>query len=173
MPDRGSDWNERARTVEELHRRFSGAIFDLSVRMLADRSQAEDAVQETFVNAFRSLDSFRYGTNPLPWLYRIATNVCLRLLRTRKRLQLDDRADRTAAATRDPVGKIHARRVLEQLVDELDERGQVILVSHYISGMDQGQIAEMLGISRRAVVKRLTALRKRLGHLFEEETGND
>ena len=54
---------------------------------------------------------------------------------------------------------IHARRALEELLETLDERGQEILVAHYIAGMDQGQIAVALGISRRAVVKRLTKLR--------------
>ncbi len=173
IPMRGDDRSDPVRSVETLHRKYAGAIFDLCVRMLGDRALAEDAVQETFINAFRAWASFRYGKSPLPWLYRIATNVCLKTIRQRKRIILNDKADNVAALQRDPVGKIHARRVLESLVDELDERGQIILASHYIAGMDQGQIAHMLGISRRAVVKRLSALRKRLGHLFEEGPHHD
>jgi DNA-binding transcriptional regulator LsrR (DeoR family) len=69
----------------------------------------------------------------------------------------------------DPISEIHNRRVLEQLVDALDQKSLQIVVSHFISGMDQGQIALSLGISRRAVVKRLTALKRRVGPLFEKE----
>jgi RNA polymerase sigma-70 factor (ECF subfamily) len=142
--------------------------------MLGDRSEAEDAVQETFVSAFKALDSFRYGDSHLPWLYRIATNACLKIIRTRKRkgVALTESPERMADRVRDPVREIHARHVLETLVDELDERSQQILVAHYVAGMDQGQIAASLGITRRAVVKRLTKLRRRAGHLFEEGTND-
>ena len=75
---------------------------------------------------------------------------------------------RTVAPAADPVAKIHVRRVLEELTCELDERGMEILTAHYIAGMNQGQIAASLGISRRAVVKRLTKLRARAEHIFGE-----
>jgi len=164
--------DERARAIEVLHRKYAGVIYDLCVRMLGDRSEAEDAVQETFVSAFRALDSFRYGDSHLPWLYRIATNACLKVIRTRKRkgVALTEAPERAADRPRDPVREIHARRVLASLVGELDERDQEILAAHFVAGMDQGQIATALGISRRAVVKRLTKLRRRAGNLFEEGT---
>jgi RNA polymerase sigma-70 factor (ECF subfamily) len=163
---------DRAQAIEVLHRRFAGVLYDHCVRMLGDRSEAEDAVQDTFLSAFRALDSFRYGESHLPWLYRIATNACLKIIRTRKRkgVELTETPERMADRPRDPVSDIHARRVVESLVDEIDDRSLEILVSHYVAGMDQGQIAGSLGISRRAVVKRLTKLRRRAGHLFEEGT---
>jgi RNA polymerase sigma-70 factor (ECF subfamily) len=149
-------------------------IYDLCVRILMDRSAAEDAVQETFLSAFRSFDSFKYGERYLAWLYRIGTNVCLKVIRKHrsKGTEIIEHPDRIGSPERDPVNQIHVRRVLAFLMDELDERGQEILIAHYIWGMDQGQIAHALGISRRAVVKRLSALRKRAGHLFEEDSSD-
>jgi RNA polymerase sigma-70 factor (ECF subfamily) len=157
-----------------LHRRYAGVLYDKCMRLLGDPSEAEDAVQETFVNAFRSLDSFRFGKSHLPWLYRIATNACFKIMRTRRRneaalLEHPEQVDRPG---RDPVHAIHVRRVIEKASGELDERGRQILVAHYLDGMDQGQIARGLGISRRAVVKRLTALRLRVEHLFSEVRDN-
>jgi len=127
-------------------------------------------VQETFVSALHSLSSFRYGSSHLPWLYRIGTNVCLKNIRQRKRYASErpDSGDLRPSPAADPVARLDARRLLERLQDEMDERDLEILVSHYISGMDQGEIAASLGISRRAVVKRLTLLRGRVGHLWKE-----
>lgn len=160
---------DRERIVEELHGKYAGLVYGLCLRMLGTRADADDAVQETFLAAFRGLGSFTYGESHLPWLYRIATNACLKAIRTRRRKgasPLDD-PGRAPSPERDPVREIHARRALEGLIATLDERGQEILVAHYVAGMDQGQIAAALGISRRAVVKRLTKLRGLAGDLWE------
>ena len=157
-----------------LHRRYASVIFDLCLRILNDPQEAEDAVQETFVSAFRSMSSFRYGDSYLPWLYRIGTNACLKMIRTKRRkgTGLIEYPESIPSGAKDSCHQLQTRQILQSLVDELDERSQQILVAHYISGMDQSQIANSLGISRRAVVKRLTGLRKRLGHLFEEDQNN-
>jgi len=154
-----------------LHRRYAGVIYDLCVRILMDRQEAEDAVQETYLSAFRFLSSYRYGDSYLPWLYRIATNVCLKIIRTRRRKGTTptDNIDRMATEHDDPLSAIDTRRILEELVEQLDKRSLEIVVAYYISGMDQGQIAQAIGISRRAVVKRLSALKRRVNHLFEKE----
>jgi len=166
---------DRERTVEELHRKYAGLVYGLCLRMLGTRAEADDAVQETFLAAFRGLGSFTYGESHLPWLYRIAVNACLKALRTRRRKgasPLDDQ-ERWPSPERDPVRDIHARRALEELLETLDERGQEILVAHYIAGMDQGQIAVALGISRRAVVKRLTKLRGLAADIWEGGSRRD
>jgi RNA polymerase sigma-70 factor (ECF subfamily) len=166
----GSD--DRTATIEMLHRRYAGIIFDLCFRTLSDRAEAEDAVQETFLGAFRGLSSFRYGESHLPWLYRIATNVCLKFLRTRRRkgTGLLEKPELIAAGLADAERRTDFRRKLEQLMDGLDGRSREIVIAHYIGGMDQGQLASFLGISRRSVVKRLTAVRDRARRVFEEES---
>jgi RNA polymerase sigma factor (sigma-70 family) len=160
--------DDRERIVEELHGKYAGFVYGLCLRMLGTRDDADDAVQETFLAAFRGLGSFTYGASHLPWLYRIATNACLKAIRTRRRKGASplDQPEREPAPERDPVREIHARRALEELFEKLDARGREILVAHYVAGMDQGQIAEALGISRRAVVKRLSKLRSRAGDLW-------
>jgi RNA polymerase sigma-70 factor (ECF subfamily) len=160
----------RKRDISALHQRFGGVLYDFCVRLLNDRSEAEDAVQEVFLNAYRAYDSFTFGESRLPWLYRIASNTCFKFIRTRKRkgpVLIED-TDRKASCDAHPADTLHAKRILEQLASDLDERGFEILVSHFLSGMTQDEIASHLGISRRAVVKRLTALRKQVGSKLEE-----
>jgi len=160
---------DRERTVEELHRRYAGLVYGLCLRMLGAQADADDAVQETFLAAFCGLGTFTYGESHLPWLYRIATNACLKALRTRRRKGASPLTEPSMVPSPepDPVREIHARRALGELLESLDERGQEIVVAHYVAGMDQGQIAAALGISRRAVVKRLTRLRGLAAKLWE------
>lgn len=163
---------DKAKTIEDLHRRFGGVIFDHCLRILGTRADAEDAVQETFVNAYRALSSFHYGDSHLPWLYRIATNTSLKVIRSRKRYASRDQTEPIAQMpdnnSSDVADNLHARRALESLTDELDLRSMEILEAHCVSRMNQSEIADFLGISRRAVVKRLTAIRSRATELFGE-----
>ena len=75
----------------------------------------------------------------------------------------------TAATPRVVLACGGLRRELERLVEGLDPRGQEILVACCVDGMTQEEIAASLGISRRAVVKRLAALREQAGRIFEGE----
>jgi RNA polymerase sigma-70 factor, ECF subfamily len=159
---------ERVSVIEELHRRYAGVLYDKCVRLLGDRAEAKDAVQETFISAFRAIDRFQETERGhLPWLYRIATNVCIKIIRTRRRKGAEPLGDHDPPSPApDPVEALHVRAVLDQLSGQIDERTMEILVAHYVDGIDQGQIADQYGISRRAVVKRLTALRARAGELL-------
>lgn len=165
--------DDQVRTLESLHRRYASVVFDKCVRVMGNAADADDAVQQTFINAFRALPAFRdAGHGHLPWLYRIATNVCLKMITTRRKrgtTPLDDERQAIAAPRADPVATLHARAILEQLVDLVDEKTLAIFVAHYVDGLDQGEIAAELGISRRAVVKRLTALRAKASTLLGVE----
>lgn len=159
-------------TVERLHRKYAGILYDKSRRMLGDSGEAEDAVQETFIQAYRSLDSFNYGESHLPWLFRICTNVCLKIIRTRRRkgaVPKDELPESAACGNNNVEEEMHLRRVIGQLADQVDERTWHILVSYFADGLDQEQIAKQLGISRRAVVKRLTKLRVLVNDLIAGE----
>lgn len=166
---------ERTQTIETLHRSYAGVIYDLCVRILKDTSEAEDAVQETFLNAFRALDSFSYGDSHLPWLYRIGTNVCLKMIRTQKRkgaLLTDEIESTTQGTEPDLANQLSIRNQLADLVSTMDQRNVEILVYHHVVGMNQEEVASMLGISRRAVVKRLTKL-KQIAQESQLEAQND
>ncbi len=149
------------KVLEDLHQKYSGVIFYKCKNFLTDGEEAKDAVQETFLSAYKALDRFDKKHTYLAWLYQIATNVCLKILRKRKRGKKAINLTRNAELSFSPQeeGKIMAREIIETVVNELDEREQVIFVSYFIDGLSQGQIAENLGISRRTVVKKVKQLR--------------
>ena len=164
----GDKTQRRLAAVEALHRQCAAAVYDKCLRILQDTGDAEDAVQETFLRAYGAWESFSYGPSRLPWLYRIATNVCLQTLRTRRRKGAAPLVVEVVDVGSSAAEIAAARQIVLRLFDELDERGQEILVAHFIDGMAQGEIATMLGISRRAVVKRLAILRLRAQEILQE-----
>lgn len=149
--------------IEELHRRHAAQVYVTCLRMLGCPSEAEDAVQETFLRAQRALPGLREKAAAAGWLRRIACNVSRNMIRTRRRKGLTPvpDSDDFHAPGSSSVDEIHCRRVLKQLAEELDERSLRILVACYRDGLSQKEIAAQLGLSRRSVVKRLSGLRRR------------
>jgi RNA polymerase sigma-70 factor (ECF subfamily) len=99
-----------------LYHRYEQDAWSLASFKLRDRHEAEDAVQETFLRAYRSLRAFRGGESARPWLLTICRNVCLDRLRTRVArgtVFLDDHTGPEPAAPEDdPDGRIDLRRAL-------------------------------------------------------------
>jgi RNA polymerase sigma-70 factor (ECF subfamily) len=154
--------DRRTQILEDLHRRYAGAVYHKCLMMLSDRSEAEDAVQETYLKAYLILneETVTDAGSRLPWLYAIARHVCLHALRTRRRkglLLVED----TEASDNVQLGRLAARSHLAWLLGALDERDRRILASTFIDGVTQAESALRLGVSRRAVVKRIASMRAR------------
>ena len=130
------------------------------VRRFVRGDAAADLLQEVFERAVKYQDGFAGRSSPVPWLYQITTRVCLHHLRdTQKRASLLEfwgapmwsRPSMTA----DPETRAFLKQVWRLLDEELSEIGTY----HYVDGLTQAEIADLLGCSRRTVGNRLTTLR--------------
>lgn len=155
---------------DKIYRIYSAKLHRHCIKILRDQAEAEDAVQETFLRAYRAREKFHFGDNPFKWLCCIGTNSCLMILRTRRRKSaiISDSIDQIIASDGNPERRLGARQVLEKILLEMDECGLKIVIAHYLFGMSQGEVAEQLGISRRAVVKRLSSMRNRYEEQLEK-----
>ena len=153
----------RLDAFEELVRRHRLGAYRVALRMLGDESDAEDATQDAFVQAWRNLDRFRADAAFSTWMYRIVTNRCLNMLRARRRTEpLPE--DREAPASR-PDRIAEGRWQLQDLtraIVRLTPEQRAPLVLRELQGCSYEEIAETLDLSISAVKSRLHRARLEL-----------
>ncbi|MEK6720540.1 MAG: sigma-70 family RNA polymerase sigma factor [Chloroflexota bacterium] len=176
---------ERARTGDleafnDLVRAYQDHLYSLVVRMVPDRDQAGDAVQEAFFSAFRNMDRFR-GGSVRSWLSRICVNAAMDAQRLKKRRPAqpypeleDDNWQPPAGADADPertaIGA-ERTRVLHGALAAITDDQRTAIVLFDVEGYDYGEIAALTGVSLGTVKSRIhrgrLALRDRLSDRME------
>jgi RNA polymerase sigma-70 factor (ECF subfamily) len=153
----------RLDAFEELVRRHRLGAYRVALRMLGDESDAEDATQDAFVQAWRKLAGFRADAAFSTWMYRIVTNRCLNMLRARRRTEpLPE--DREAPASR-PDRIAEGRWQVDDLqraIGRLTPSQRAPLVLRELEGLSYEEIAEALELSIPAVKSRLHRARLEL-----------
>ena len=155
---------------EELVHAHEKGIYNLCLRMLGDEQDALDAAQEAFFKAFRSLSSFRGDSRFSTWLYRLASNVCLDMLRRRPgtpTLSLDDDESPLFLADSSPspheaVERWEIRRTVRAALAALPEDFRQIIVLRDVNGFSYEEIADITGLGTGTVKSRLFRARKKL-----------
>ena len=138
-----------------LYRMYGPVIYARCVRLLGDRAAAEDAMQETFVRVQRHLEKAPDAEAALRWVYRIATNYCLNEIRDRKLRPQGEDDERPDAPTENLATALADRDLVARIVYRSPPKLRAPAWLHHVDGLDQGEVAKVLGISRRTVVNRL------------------
>ncbi|MDP1555323.1 MAG: sigma-70 family RNA polymerase sigma factor, partial [Hyphomonas sp.] len=115
--------------VRALVNRYSPGVLSLATRMLADRAEAEDVTQETFLRAWKALPGWEPRAKFSTWLHRVALNLCYDRLRKRKESlpgDLPDHAD-TRLAPHDALDQSQRVTAIEHAIGELPERQSAAL----------------------------------------------
>lgn len=135
--------SEAFAALVRLHQRRAYAIVRAIVLSHED---AEDAVQEGFLHAYRALDRFLPDQPFGAWLYRIMANAALDLVRRRKVRDADELPDSVPVPFRDPGEADELRRRLEAALTKITDRQRSVIVLHDVEGFTHGEIGTMLGI---------------------------
>lgn len=150
----------------ELYRKFGAALRRKCERMTGSREEAEDVVQTLFVELVRT------GRTDvgLGYLFRAATNACLNRLRDRRRRAelLEQHGQTVLGGVGRPIDdQVMSLDLLVRLVDLLEPSDVEILVYRYLDRMSQDEVAELVGLSRKTVGRRLAEIRARVEALAE------
>ena len=170
---------------EALMRRYNGTLFRVARAILKDDSEAEDALQEAYLEAYRHIGQFRGESRLGTWLTRIAINQALMRLRMQKRdrvvvsLGSGSPADRTSLAanvaapsSESPQGamlRAEIRRIVEQKIDELPVAFRAVFVMREVEDMTVDETAECLSIPAATVRTRLFRARALLREALARE----
>ncbi len=152
--------------MEQLYHCHQPQIYALCYRLLERAEDAEDAVQATFVRAFRALPRFRGESSARTWLYRIATNEALGMLRRRRDAPPIEEAD---PASPDGAAAVLERLAVRAALARLTPDHRAILVLRAWEELSYTEIAGVLGISLPAVKMRLNRARAEFRKHYEED----
>ncbi len=151
--------------VEALFRTYGPLVRRRARSILNNDSEADDATQEVFVKVLASLDAFRGESQPSTWLYRITTNLCLNRIRDSKRHKgrLEELAVSRQAhieASRPTSPGLEGRLALQVLLQRLPAELAEVAIYYHVDGMEQEEIAQLIGVARRTVGYRLERFRE-------------
>lgn len=152
--------------LEQIFRNHIDSAIRLAYLICRNWATAEDAVQEAFLQAFRSLDSFQDDRPFKPWFTKIVVN---KAKRTKDRLdrghvpyQIEEPNPHRAYAPEEHALEQEGVNALFQAINELDEKHRLPLLLKYVSGLTEAQIAETLSMPVSRVKSRLYVARQRL-----------
>ena len=157
----------------ELYKKYSRAMFNTSLRIVNDRSDAEDILQEAFTDAFRSLKDFHFTSSFGAWLKKIVINKSINFLRKR-RMALTD-IDETNVMELPDEEIIDEAMILLQVekikecMQQLNDHTRTVLSLYLFEGYDHEEIAGILKISSTAVRSQYMRARQKLLKLLKKE----
>ena len=175
-------------SLEALATRHEQKVYSLALRILRQRQDAEDVVQQTFFSVLGNLEGFREESSFATWLMRIATHAALKVIRKRRGLEtvsLDAAADFADLAEPIPhpqfiadwresphelVAHRETRRLLDAALNQLDEKHRLVFLLRDVQGLSVRETAQALALTEANVKVRLLrarlALREQLTRAF-------
>jgi len=173
----------------DLVKRYDQKLYNFSLRMCRDHSDAEDMVQDTFLNVFKYLKDFRYETKFKNWLYKVAASTCIKKRRKskfapEKELSLDDfrPGDETEAAQKVPEWALmpldkllneELSTAIHQAILSIPRKYRMVIVLRDLEGFSTAETGQILNLSPANVKVRLHRarlyLRDKLKGYFENE----
>ncbi|MBF6436428.1 RNA polymerase sigma factor [Nocardia cyriacigeorgica] len=169
LVSRSKDGDVRA--YEQLVLRHQGQMFRLASKMLADRAEAEDVVQEVFLAAWRRLAQLNDDAAFVGWLYRMTTNRCLNVIRAR-RPHVEADLDLTESPRSD-IQPEHATQVNTQLealnvaLQDLTPEQRACWLLREVHGLSYEEIGDIVGANTTAVRGRIARARAQLSEVMK------
>lgn len=175
--------NEQLSDLILLYEKYKRPLHTYIYRLLGSQEDADDLTQEVFMRAFVSWDDLYDRDNLSPWLYRIATNLCVDQLRRRKRIswwpltrrrggeqQFDPGSEEEAPylpADSGGIPEVFEREQIRQALASMPEDYAIVLVLSAAQGLPYQDIASIVGISPNAAATRISRAKR----MFAEQYG--
>jgi len=160
-----------------LVKKYQKKIYALAYRMVKNHDAADDMAQETFINAYSSIKSFKLGYSFYTWLYRICVNLSINYLKRQKFVISESQFEEEVSPlekkteSEDPLNLLvqkEQEKKIEQAIDSLPPKYKTVFVLRVYEDLSYEEIAQTLKISLGTVMSRLFRARERLQELLKD-----
>jgi RNA polymerase sigma-70 factor (ECF subfamily) len=159
--------NDKARF--QLYQLYSKAMFNVCYRMMNNREDAEDMLQESFVQAFQKLESFRHESGFGTWLKTITIHTCINALNKRKLdLKYFDEMHRFDTKEEEPEEALYTTENVIEAMNQLPEGGRIVFSLYLLEGYDHGEIAQILNITESTSKTQYMRAKRRVYEIMKQ-----
>ena len=153
----------------ELYQLYSKAMFNICLRMLKNEADAEDLLQNSFIDVFTKLDTFRFQSTIGAWIKRIVVNNCINFLKKRRLYfeEIDDRIG-NQEDTPDEEEPVLSVQAIKDAIFQLPDGYRVVFSLYQMEGYDHKEIAEILNVSEQTSKSQYSRARKKLRELLSQ-----
>lgn len=153
----------------KLYKLYSRGMYNVAFRIVHDEEEAEDVLQEAFINAFRNLSLYRGDATFGAWLKRIVVNKSINSVKRKRMDRFPEEGVEVAEENNEefldfPYTVEKVRSAMEKLPDGY----RMVLSLYLLEGYDHGEIAEILGISESTSKSQFNRSKKKLRELLEQ-----
>jgi len=156
----------------ELYRLYSKAMYNVCLRMVRDELEAEDLLQNSFVDVFTKLHTFRFRSSVGAWIKRIVVNNCINFLKKKKVYfeELDDHQVPVEQAITDtsPTQGLSVQSVRKAMF-ELPDGYRVVFTLYMLEGYDHKEIGNILGITEATSKSQYSRAKKKLRDIIQSQ----
>ena len=157
---------------EALYRQYAKAMYNTSLRIVNNSADAEDVLQEAFLDAFRSLPDFNYRSTFGAWLKRIVINKSINVLRKRRLDLVDIEQSNAFVVPEEPSIDEHEIQYkvkeIKSAITRLPDGYRAVLSLYLLEGYDQEEIASILGITHTTVRTQYIRAKQKLLYLLKQ-----
>ncbi len=160
-----------SRAQYQLYQLYARAMYNICYRMMNNREEAEDMLQESFSEAFHSLGTFRFDSAFGAWLKRITVNKCINALKKKKAdlVPVDNLPELPGEFESDADMPGLSVAQVTQAMDQLPEGYRVVFSLYLLEGYDHAEIAQIMGISEATSKSQYSRARQRMKEIITNQ----
>jgi len=158
--------------------KYKSFVFNIALKILNKREDAEEVAQDSFIKAFKAIDGFKYQSKFSTWLYRITFNNAISRTRQKKFFQQEINEDitesvnlSTGADGLENLNRIDRRDVLRAALENLSEEENLLISLYYYEENSMSEVAEIVGLEENLVKVKIHRARKKLHSLLLDLLG--
>ncbi len=151
-----------------LYKQYSKAMYNLAYRMMNNREDAEDILQETFTECFRKIETFRFESTFGAWLKSILLNRCINQIR-KKKAELVYYENIPAIASEDEEEIIYDTDKIFKGIEQLPDGYRIVLTLYLLEGYDHTEISQIMGISESTSKSQYSRAKEKLRNILINE----